>query len=831
MKCQFCDTSISYLPVYFKHLSVYHKYKQSLTCVNIECLRKFVSISSLKKHIELCNKATYNVNNLKRKAIPESNDKIVVPLKRQCTVKTEPSSKKHSELGNKLSYNVNNLKRKASHESNNDKIVVPLKRQCTVTTENRSVSETIKENMLMFIAKLHGNYSISNLLVQEIVTEFIQFAEILTESFSSLKSILPKQYHESVNNMKYLHVLENFRTEFKRTQLLKRMNVLIEPQRFIIGEIKNDQRQQGTTVLSKKQCLGYIVPMREALKKFMELPNVFVEIENFKAQKLAQGEGNKIYTSVYQGERWKEISSKFDKKYVILLFIYYDDFEINNPLSSAAGIHKIGGLYYCVAGLPPQFASTIDNVFLGQFIYSADQKEFNAKCFTKLIEELKFLAEEGIEVCVNGEKKRIYFVVLGVLGDNLGLNAILGFNESFVSYYYCRICRAHKSECYSLCKESTSLLRTVDNYNEDLHNLAIGVKSTCIFNNIPHFHNTLNTVCDIMHDIYLGVARYDMAEIINYCIKSKYFTLKRLNERLKYFDYSNTDRGNKLTNISQVHLNNGCIVRTAAEMSFLISYFSIIVGDLVPEDDEIWDFFLILFQITDLVNSNTISEHDIIHLEQLIKDHNKLYIELFEKNLKPKYHLLIHYPRVIRRFGPMKYLSCQKFEAYHKKAKKYASLVTSRVNIISSLAKKNTLEFSFRLLIKTGLHNKIDFGHSVKSELTQVGGQSEFWEIYSVKVNNTLFKNNNIIYLSNNKENDPIFGLITKILRNVTNDVFFMYQRCETVGFISHLRAYEINMPHVNDKNVLFQYKNQYLRPITAHRNESKLFISLRDLE
>ena len=48
---------------------------------------------------------------------------------------------------------------------------------------------------------------------------------------------------------------------------------------------------------------------------------------------------------------------------------------------------------------------------------------------------------------------------------------------------------------------------------------------------------------------------------------------------------------------------------------------------------------------------------------------------------------------------------------------------------------------------------------------------------------------------------------------------------------ISAWAAYEINMPQINDKNVLFQYKNQCLRPITADRNQSKLFISLRDLE
>lgn len=92
----------------------------------------------------------------------------------------------------------------------------------------------------------------------------------------------------------------------------------------------------------------------------------------------------------------KKIHENYENKIVIPLYVYYDDFEINNALSTATGIHKIGGFYYCIVGLPSQFSSTIDNVFLGLVIYSMDQKDFgNAKCFRKVTDELTFFIKRG----------------------------------------------------------------------------------------------------------------------------------------------------------------------------------------------------------------------------------------------------------------------------------------------------------------------------------------------------------------------------------------------------------------------------------------------------
>jgi hypothetical protein len=127
-----------------------------------------------------------------------------------------------------------------------------------------------------------------------------------------------------------------------------------------------------------------------------------------------------------------------------------------------------------------------------------------------------------------------------VLGDNLGLNSILGFVESFSANHYCRICYSHKTSLQKMLFESTEYHRNAENYKLDVLKVNVsetGIRELCIFNEIPNYHVTVNSVCDFMHDITEGVARYDMALIITHLIKDKYFTLECLNNRIMLFEY------------------------------------------------------------------------------------------------------------------------------------------------------------------------------------------------------------------------------------------------------------------------------------------------------
>lgn len=74
-----------------------------------------------------------------------------------------------------------------------------------------------------------------------------------------------------------------------------------------------------------------------------------------------------------------------------------------------------------------------------------------------------------------------------VVGDNLGVNTVLGFTKSFSSNFFCHFCLSHKNHTQTLAIEDIDLLRNRHNYSENvLKNdcKSTGVNEESIFNNI-----------------------------------------------------------------------------------------------------------------------------------------------------------------------------------------------------------------------------------------------------------------------------------------------------------------------------------------------------------
>lgn len=95
--------------------------------------------------------------------------------------------------------------------------------------------------------------------------------------------------------------------------------------------------------------------------------------------------------------------------------------------------------------LPEKVLSKLKYIFLAMFFFSEDRNIFgNERIFMPLITILNELYHKGIEVSFN-EIKTIKFITTQLVGDNFGLNSILGFTESFVASHYCRMCDLKKT--------------------------------------------------------------------------------------------------------------------------------------------------------------------------------------------------------------------------------------------------------------------------------------------------------------------------------------------------------------------------------------------------
>lgn len=178
-----------------------------------------------------------------------------------------------------------------------------------------------------------------------------------------------------------------------------------------------------------------------------------------------------------------------------------DDFEICNPLGSHAEVYKICALYFSIPCLPLQIESKLDKIFFAQLCYSEDRKQFgNEKVFCILLSDLLDLEKDGLFINVENKEIRVKFCVASIIGDNLALHSMLGFNESFSSSYFCRFCYCLKADSHNMTSENTKMLRHCFNY--DLLLLNNGLREYSTWNKLTNFHVYQNLFCDILHDLY-----------------------------------------------------------------------------------------------------------------------------------------------------------------------------------------------------------------------------------------------------------------------------------------------------------------------------------------
>ncbi|CAG9773464.1 unnamed protein product [Ceutorhynchus assimilis] len=648
---------------------------------------------------------------------------------------------------------------------------------------------------LLFVTKLYNNNTVNRSVIQDVIDNT---SELLNSIFSKIKSQLnlPETSGSNCNELSILlskDLFETCNSEHKRFKILEELGYFIRPKSFFIGNMLNTTTTSNNTIVEHKPCEEQIIPLRKILKKVLEMPNILSRMLNFIAEEEIKEEE---ISSLFNSDWWKTVKQKYSGKLVLPLYIYFDEFETGNPLGTQAGVHKLGGVYFSFAATPPKYSSRIENIFLWGLFFSSDRVVFsNKNVFQPFINELKYLEFEGVVV----KGKRIFFIAPLLLGDNLGINSITGMTESFSSIYFCRSCTAPKQLTQNMISENRNLLRKKNEYHIYLREKIFGVKEACVWNELPYFHNTENIHFDIMHDIYEGICRYDFGKILKYFIyEKKYFSLETLNNRIKQFDYTEADIGNKFPPITLNQVEKEMIIMSSSEMHAFVTYFGMLVYDLIEPSDQVWELYLLLFNITNLVSNGSFSEDELIYLNNMISEHHKLYVSEFKSHLTPKYHFLLHYSRTMKKFGPLSRLSSIRYEAFHKISKSNANVVSSRRNIPLTLSIKHQLRLAHRLISNKGFLDNIALGTLStfeKEEFPFSCNLSQFKNTFVVswiRVNGNLFKPGFIIQVGQNTNLEPKFGRIKNILYNSDENIKFIYEKLLCCGINKQLEAYEI---------------------------------------
>ncbi|KAJ1518783.1 hypothetical protein ONE63_011607 [Megalurothrips usitatus] len=487
----------------------------------------------------------------------------------------------------------------------------------------------LKDSALKFIGEFYADPSVSRAVVQRIVE---CTSTVITQSISIALKVVDKLRKESAISdnghsclCETLTIISNpfkgLETEFKRFSCLMERGVFLKPESFVCG-------RRGDSVT------GQFLSLKQTWRRFFELPNVMSSVESYLSALKTEKE-NGVISNFIQGELWESKCRDFGDKFVLPLFIHFDEVDVGNAIGPHSNIHKLGAMNSMCPCLPPEFVSLIENYFLVLLFHAADryadnpllESSNNKIMFNKVIDEVNDLRSNGISITTENKKCQLYLDVGLILGDNLGLHGILGLAECFTANFPCLYCKMLKHDCRCSSKENLNLLRNIDNYVLDVATNDVsqtGIKEECVFNNIESFHVTTNYAVDFMHDVLEGVCCYDLVEILyNFVYVENYFSIELLNEMILSHSYGNVS--NKPPLIAGKELQSGNIKMSANETLVFVQHLPAVVGSYVPVDDEYWKLFLFLYEIVLILMSRKLDLKSIPYLDYLITQHHILY--------------------------------------------------------------------------------------------------------------------------------------------------------------------------------------------------------------
>lgn len=732
MSCFSCNQKFKDNTLLLAHIREFHGDEDAFRCNDDSCTRSFSVYRSFARHRKLHHQLPSMSTSRNAHIVNSENNFDSVETIYESTYDAKSS---HSTASNTTN-NIPEFEYECS-DDDEDPIPVPLKSRMRKRDSDRNPLfpdieidgtniDHIRDEVFYFIAKLYDLISVPRNKVNEIINYFSYLVKIIfdnvkgeidaalkaTDNLSDVSLKITEIMGES------LSILKEMKTESLRFKHFENLGTFVPPQSVVVGERREFTQCEDTSIYKMIPIKTEFIQIRNVLTKVFEFENVLDEtvqyVESLKSSSY-------IVKNFVQGSLWKDNQKSFGDKLTLPISVYYDDYEPNNPLGSHKGVNKLGAVYFTIPCFPENLRSKLENTFLFAIFNTLDRTAVgNEMIFSKVIEELQYLAVEGITVTRPSGPVKIYFSLGPMLGDNLGLNSMQGYQENFSCNFYCRFCLTNHKDINKIFHERDCELRTEENYNEQVkmeQPSLTGIKEECVFHKISGYHVVKNPTLDVPHDLPEGVHRNDVPKFLNYFIlNKKYFSLNELNAIIRGFLYD-PNESNKPVEITAHQLKNNCIIMSASEMLCLVKNLPLMIGHLIPPGDEVWELFLSLKKITEIAVSDKFEVSTPDALEVEIEDYLMTHSDLFPNNFKPKHHFLIHYPNTMKVVGPLWNLSCMRGEQKNQEGKQAARSANSRKNIAHTVALRHQLRLNYRLLSARHKYSEFSISSSGHQEL------------------------------------------------------------------------------------------------------------------
>ncbi|XP_041825036.1 uncharacterized protein LOC121629374 [Melanotaenia boesemani] len=300
-----------------------------------------------------------------------------------------------------------------------------------------SMSNDQAKNMCAsIVAKLQGG-GVANSVVLSVVESM---EEYVNEVHSNLKeqvlSAVPadnpsrSSVEEIFNNT--FNPFSELNTNTKWTKYFSEKWGVVEPAEIHLG-VRYDLRRNKVSGIYEQVPVNdtfIYIPLLKTLEFIFKNETIYCHFNKHDAL-------SDLYQDFCDGKYYKNHPLYSKSKDALQIQVYYDDFETSNPLGSKRSIHKLGCVYFSLRNLPPWANSSLMNIHLVSLFHSQDAKKYGIdKILDPFVNDVKLLEHTGMKVSFS--EQPLYGTIAQVTGDNLGLNSILGFVESFSAKYYCR---------------------------------------------------------------------------------------------------------------------------------------------------------------------------------------------------------------------------------------------------------------------------------------------------------------------------------------------------------------------------------------------------------
>lgn len=320
-----------------------------------------------------------------------------------------------------------------------------------------------------------------------------------------------------------------------------------------------------------------------------------------------------------------------------------------------------------------------------------------------------------------------------------------------------------------------------------------GVRMACLYNTLQNYDIFENVSLDIMHDIHEGVIPSFLTEFFKYCIINRIASKQILIRRIRDFNYGTLFAQ---TTPSPMNMEKAHLGQSASQLYCMILHLPFIFYDLKDQLAQMWTLLEELLQFLQILMSIEITESNLKRLENHIDKYLNGLLALKGK-LIPKEHFLTHYPRAIRKMGPLKHLWTMRFESKHKFFTDAAKRTNNLVNINKTLAFKhqkqiclkkysiqdNIEESKKRLSFRN--HHQFRKYESFLSSLDENIDFDRLFVLPFLKINNYLYKEGLVLI-----QNFLVYDIL--LVLKSQKDYYFLCELYETKMFDCSLNSIQI---------------------------------------